>query len=68
MKRKFVFYTELAYAVGLLTLALGAALIVIGVIAAVNWGGSFDIFIRIIGVIVLAIGVIDLMKAAGVKF
>ena len=26
MKRKFVFYTELAYAVGLLTLALGAAL------------------------------------------
>ena len=52
----------------LVSMALGAALIVVGIIAAVNWGGSFDIFIRIIGVIVLAIGVIDLMKAAGVKF
>ena len=51
----------------LITVLLGAVLIVIGVLAAINWGDSFDIFIRVIGIIILAIGVIDLMKAAGIK-
>ena len=51
----------------LINVVLGAVLIVVGIVAALNLGGSFDIFIRIIGIIVLVVGVIDLLKAFGIK-
>lgn len=58
---------ELPKTGSIVSIALGAVLIVVGIIAAINWGDSFSIFIRIIGIIILAVGVIDLMKAAGIK-
>ncbi len=43
---------------------VGVVLIVLGVVAMLNLGNSFDILIRVIGAIILVMGIIEVAKAA----
>lgn len=42
---------------------IGAVLIVLGIIAMINYGGSFDILIRVIGAIILVMGALKIAKS-----
>lgn len=47
----------------IITVLIGAGLIILGVIAMINYAGSFDLLIRIIGVVIIVFGAIDIAKA-----
>ena len=47
----------------LLTIVIGAGLIILGIIAMVNYAGSFDILIRVIGIVIICFGAMDIAKA-----
>ncbi len=59
----FVGAVSIDTSVRTLNIAVGAVLIVLGIIAMINYGGSFDILIRIIGVIILVMGALKIAKA-----
>jgi len=48
---------------GIITVVIGAGLIILGIIAMVNYAGSFDLLIRIIGVVIIVFGAMDIAKA-----
>ena len=47
----------------IITVIIGAGLIILGIIAMLNYAGSFDLLIRIIGIVILAFGAMDIAKA-----
>ncbi len=47
-----------------LNTVVGVVLVILGVVAMINLGGSFDLLIRIIGAIILVMGILEVAKAA----
>lgn len=47
----------------LVNTVIGIIMIIIGIIVTIDWGGSFDIIVRAVGVIILVLGAADLAKA-----
>ncbi len=47
-----------------LNTVVGVVLVVLGIVAMINLGNSFDILIRVIGAIILVMGILEVAKAA----
>ena len=60
---RFTGYTTGDGKAAVITIVVGIGLIALGIIAILNYAGSFDLLIRIIGVVIIVFGAMDIAKA-----